>query len=405
MDLGIEGGFSTHRTAINQKTHGAYIKGKASENFVTLKKTSFETVFSNDILKFAQSAWVNFFQHRNPKAKDIYHKESIVELVDKYRKGEFKFPNGIDLVTGGFPCQDFSVAGKRKGFNSHKDHNGRIYDEPTEATRGKLYLWMRDVIEITKPKMFIAENVKGLVSLGQVKEIIEYDFSNIDQGYFVLPAKVLNAKDYGVAQNRERVIFIGLSRRHTNISVLLDLEEKGEESKFYPYPPKTHGLKGCPYSTLSDVFEGLCEPDLSLDNAQQSYSKAKYYGKVQGGAEINLDGQGPTIRAEHHGNIEFRRLSQEHGGRYNSELKAGLQERRLSVRECARIQSFPDEYEFVFKNAEYKVNASEAYKIIGNAIPPLLGYAISTHLESIWEKLFYDNSRKEPIHNKRLCTV
>jgi DNA (cytosine-5)-methyltransferase 1 len=405
MDLGFEGGFSAHISTVNKSVLGDKIQQKSLQNFVYLERNSFETVFANDILKFAQSAWVNFFQKRNPSAKNIFHKESIVDLVERYRKGDFEFPTDIDVVTGGFPCQDFSVAGKRKGFDSHKDHNGIIYDGPTEATRGKLYLWMRDVVEITKPKMFIAENVKGLVSFGQVKEIIEDDFRNVDQGYYVLPAQVLNVKDYGAAQNRERVIFIGLSRRHTNPSIIYDLELNGKDSRFYPYPPKTHGLQEQPFSTLKDVFTGLSEPEFSEDKAHQSYSKAKYYGKMQGGSEIDMFGQGPTIRAEHHGNIEFRRLSYEHGGKYTVELANGLPERRLSVRECARIQSFPDEYEFVFKNAEYKVNASEAYKVIGNAIPPLLGYAISSHLETIWEELFYDNSRSEPIEEQRLCSI
>lgn len=78
-----------------------------------------------------------------------------------------------------------------------------------------IYGWKK-VVEITKPKVFIAENVKGLVTLGDVKDIIQKDFRNIDDGYVVLDAQVLNAKNYGVAQNRERVIFIGISKRYAN---------------------------------------------------------------------------------------------------------------------------------------------------------------------------------------------
>lgn len=130
------------------------------------------------------------------------------------------------------------------------------------------------------------------------------------------------------------------------------------------------------------------EPEKSDDKAQQVYSKAKYYGKMQGSSEINLNDIGPTIRSEHHGNIEFRRLNEEHGGTHNDELSKGLPERRLSVRECARIQTFPDDYEFIFNDGTEKVNSSEAYKVIGNAVPPLLGYAIGKRLEAIWNNLF-----------------
>ena len=96
-----------------------------------------------------------------------------------YRNGVNVFPEDVDVVTGGFPCQDFSVAGKRKGFNSHKNHKGELIEdkEASVETRGQLYMWMKEVIEITQPKIFIAENVKGLVNLGDVKSIIQNDFS------------------------------------------------------------------------------------------------------------------------------------------------------------------------------------------------------------------------------------
>ncbi len=91
----------------------------------------------------------------------------------------------------------------------------------------------------------------------------------------------------------------------------------------------------------------------------------------QGQNEINLDGLGPTIRSEHHGNIEFRRLSIEHSGKYHNELELGLKERRLSVRECARIQTFPDDFIFIY------TDISDGYKMIGNAVPGNLAYAVA----------------------------
>jgi DNA (cytosine-5)-methyltransferase 1 len=122
-----------------------------------------------------------------------------------------------------------------------------------------------------------------------------------------------------------------------------------------------------------------------------NYSKAKYGGQAQGQTEINLDWVGPTIRSEHHGNIEYRRLSLEHGGKHLQELELGLPERRLTVRECARIQTFPDDYEFVrpsHKKDPYNLSGSNAYKVIGNAVPPLLAYSIAQRLEEIWDEVF-----------------
>jgi len=128
--------------------------------------------------------------------------------------------------------------------------------------------------------------------------------------------------------------------------------------------------------------------------SQKHYSKAKFMGKhCQGQIEIKLSDIAPTIRAEHHGNIEFRRLSKENGGQLHTELKRGLKERRLSVRECALIQTFPPDYEFVIANEKRKgsfvVSPSKAYKIIGNAVPPLLAYHLARRIESLWN-LYFD---------------
>lgn len=105
---------------------------------------------------------------------------------------------------------------------------------------------------------------------------------------------------------------------------------------------------------------------------------------------MKLDRPGPTIRSEHHGNIEFRRLERENGGSHKAELDAGLPQRRLTVRECARIQTFPDEYQFIIPAAKSGkgVSASGAYRIIGNAVPPLLAFNIAMRLKENWNLYF-----------------
>lgn len=396
MDIGFEGNFTCLRKSIDMDRHPDWV---ISENgaWVTLAPTIFHTVFANDIRPDAQTAWVTYFSQKNDNASDIYHLDSIVDLVKRAKSGEQVFPNNIDIVTGGFPCQDFSVAGKRLGFNSQKSHLGVALttDEPSVENRGQLYMWMREVVSLTAPKMFIAENVKGLTSLEDVKEIIEHDFSQAGNGgYLVVPAKVLFAANYGVPQSRERVIFFGFKKSALTHEALYALSQPIINEIYNPYPTQTHGEGLLPFVTCSDAFIDLVEPEVSHDLSQQKYSKAKYMGShCQGQTEIKLDSIGPTIRSEHHGNIEFRRLCREHGGKHDTELNEGLKERRLTVRECARIQTFPDEYQFILpKSATSRgVSSSDAYKIIGNAVPCVMAYHIAKNIESKWLLYFKED--------------
>lgn len=401
MDLGFEGGFTTLRDSVNLKIHPNWNIKRKSNNWIQLPKTRFSTVFANDIRPDAKELWTGYFS-KHGVAHATYCLDSIVDLVKLQKENNKEiFPANIDVITGGFPCQDFSIAGKREGFNSRKSHLGTIRnaDEPSIESRGQLYMWMRDVVSIVQPKLFVAENVKGLADLTGVKEIIERDFSNAcNGGYLVVPARILHAADYGVPQNRERIIFLGFKKRALTTEALNALSSETIPSQYDPYPLYTHkyteNAKGenlLPFVKVRKYLEDLPEPENSNDLAQQKYSKAKYMGKhCQGQSEINLDGLGPTIRSEHHGNIEYRRLSLEHGGKYSDELASGLQERRLSVRECARIQTFPDDYEFIVpsQHGNKGVSASDAYKLVGNAVPPLLGFNIAMRLQDNWELYF-----------------
>lgn len=342
MDIGFEGGFKCLKRSINTDVHPNWIV-EENGDWVKVANTGFETVFANDIRPDAKAAWVSYFSSIYNNANEIYHIDSIVDLVKRAQLGEKVFPDNIDIVTGGFPCQDFSVAGKRKGFNSDKSHNGGKLevDEPTVESRGQLYMWMKEVVTLTQPSIFIAENVKGLTTLEDAKEVIEHDFANAaDGGYIVIPARVLHAANYGVPQSRERVIFYGFKRSALKAEAVEELLNLTVNNDYDPYPVPTHsfnvdGENLYPFVTCREALEGLDEPENTTDIAQTKYSKAKYMKKGQGNIEIKLDSISPTIRSEHHGNIEFRRLSAENGGTHTEELECGLEQRRLTIRECS----------------------------------------------------------------------
>lgn len=399
MDLGFEGGFPILMKSYNPRVAKSWRVSQLNKNWVKLPKTGFKVVFANDILTAAENSWVPYFEKNGGNR---FTRRSIVELVKEARIGKFLFPKA-DIITGGFPCQDFSVAGKRNGFNSHKGHHGEVLsdeDNPTEENRGKLYMWMRSVIEIVQPKLFIAENVKGLVSLSNAKEIIENDFANVGgDGYLVVEAQVLNACNFGIPQTRERVIFFGFNKKHLKREARDNLSSLMINFKYDPYPVPTHARIGgdilLPWVTSGDAFVGLNEPNKEkLDSSQTVYSKAKWYGShCQGNKEVNLNAPGPTIRAEHHGNIEFRRLSADKGGTNKKGKESNFIERRLTLRECARLQTFPDDFEFIRKStkaipAEHPLSASDGYRVLGNAVPPLLAFHIAMRIKENWNLYF-----------------
>lgn len=408
--MGFEGGFYIPSSCLNERIHPDWADPiKTTPKEVWLRETGFKTVFANDIKRAAKAAWVPYFS-RKKKELPVYRTESIIDLVKQFKmQNENPFPSAIDLITGGFPCQDFSVAGNRKGFNSNKCHENLKISNINEATlenRGRLYYWMKEVIEIVQPKVFIAENVKGLISLDGAKDIIEKDFRGIGEEGYVVKARVLKAVEYGVPQTRERVFFMGFLRSALNSKALGELQKDLISEDYDPFPSPTH-LGGfseklnfggkekdlMPLVSVSKVFKDLKEPEFANgDLSHGSYSKAKWMGShCQGQIEIDLNKPAPTIRSEHHGNIEFRRLSKANGGKYIDELDNGKIERRLTVRECARLQTFPDDFEFVRKGAigsEFNLSATDGYKVVGNAVPPLLAYHLAQRLKKLWPKLF-----------------
>ncbi len=312
MDLGFRGDF--------------HVFGKE------YSKNPYKILFSNDIIQRACQTYEHNFEI-SPYCGDI--RELDYSLLPK-----------ADIVIGGFPCQDFSLAGKRKGLSSE---------------RGRLYLEMKKVIEHCNPLAFVAENVDGIRkgingNDSSALDIIIDDLRSI--GYNVV-YKALNAADYGVPQNRIRVIIVGIRN---------DLNKK----MIYPTSYFGDG-KSFPWMTSKDAIDDLWELIDKTDiknHTSRDYSKAKFYpGKtMQGNCQIKSDKPSPTIRSEHHGNIE---------GHYRTNNPDNPTDvtgwRRLSVRECARLQTFPDDFEF-------PVSSSDAYKQIGNAVPPVLAWHIARAL-------------------------
>ena len=155
MDLGFEGDFEVLENSINRDLHPDWISEITRSNWAKLKKTTFKTVFANDIRSGARAAWIPFFNKRGMSNADrVFHLGSVIDYVKMAKSGKKNvFGSKIDLVIGGFPCQDFSVAGKRKGFSSHKSHTGELLtnqDNPSHENRGMLYMWMREVIRFDK---------------------------------------------------------------------------------------------------------------------------------------------------------------------------------------------------------------------------------------------------------------
>lgn len=303
LDLGLEGGF----TSLGH----------------IYKENPFHVLWANDNnAKACQTQRLNF-----PDT------EVVCDDITKVFENAFNLPNA-DVVVGGFPCQDFSLAGKRKGL---------------AVKRGQLYLSMAEVIKKVNPKIFLAENVKGLLNwengLG-IRTMVS-DFEEL--GYHV-EYKLHNTANFGVPQTRERVIIIGI-RKDVGDRVIWPKETHSRN-------PEGIGLK--PWVTLSEAIGDLEGEKALIRLPNSGYSKAKLFPGTQGNTTTKADRPGPTMRAEHHGNIEF-----------HYKLP-----RRLSAREAARVQSFPDDFVFV-------TSTTDAYRQVGNAVAPVFGWHLAQALEEM----------------------
>lgn len=285
MDMGFLGGFESG--------------GKIYD------RLPFRVVWANDLNKAACETYERNLGH-------TIHQGDVWELLDT-------LPDRADLVIGGFPCQDVSINGKLAGV---------------DGKRTGLYRAMVEAVSRLKPKMFVAENVKGLLSNDQkpLKQVTG-EFEAL--GYEV-SAKLYLAADYGVPQMRERVFIVGTSQKD------------GIPAFVHPEPP----LAKDAWVTAKDAIGDLENVPESKE-AAHIWSRAATSGE-QGNRKLKADKPATTIRAECHGNIQFH---------YKKP-------RRISMREAARIQTFPDNFTF-------QRGLRETERMVGNAVPPVLAWHVA----------------------------
>jgi len=286
MDFGFLGGF-------------AFLGEKYNKN-------NFEIVWANEI---------------NSAACNTYRKNIGNHIIEGDIQQAIKMlPAYADIVIGGFPCQDISINGKMEGV---------------KGKRSCLYTSIIEAVKRLQPKMFIAENVKGLLLKSNAASLqtVLHDFNSL--GYNIT-YKLYDSAGYSVPQTRERVFIVGTRNDVSNFT--------------HPQPVcKT-------YITAKEAIGDL--EDLAEDESfNHIWSKANK-STEQGNRRLLADRPGYTIRAECHGNIQFHYALP----------------RRISMREAARIQSFPDTFLFQAK-------LRETERQIGNAVPPVLAWHIANAVE------------------------
>lgn len=297
------------------------------------EKAGFQIIWANDNnIKIKET-----YEKNHPKTKLLI--KSIVDIKPE------EIPE-CDVIIGGPPCQSWSAAGAGKG---------------KEDSRGQLFYDYINLIKSKKPKAFVAENVKGILSkrhIDSFNEIVDL----FDKAGYRVTYKLLNAKDYGVPQDRERVFIVG---------TLKELNLK------YNFPKPTNS-KGN-YITLKDaigdleenpgeLYEGSFSSMFMSRNRKRNWDEVAFTVQASGRqAQIHPSSPDMIVVGKD------KRIFDP-----NSDKKI----RRMSVRECARIQTFPDDFEFLS-------TLDENYKMVGNAVPVNLALEVAKQL-----KLSLENKNK-----------
>jgi len=281
------------------------------------------------------------------------------------------YKDKVEIVTGGFPCQAFSYAGKKLGL---------------EDARGTLFYEFARVVKEVKPLICLGENVKGLLS-HEKGETLKGMISILDEiGYNVVPVQVLKAIHYKVPQKRERIILVGIRKditveyeypkAHQKIYNLSDALKKGE--LYHCNVPKSEGSK---YPEHKKEILDLVPPkgywrDLPLD-IQKSYMGKSFYlggGKTGMARRIGWDEPSLTLTCS---------PAQKQTERCHPD-----ETRPFTVREYARIQTFPDEWKFMG-------SISQQYKQIGNAVPCNLGQEIGYSIIKFLNEYYSKENKSE----------
>jgi DNA (cytosine-5)-methyltransferase 1 len=277
------------------------------------------------------------------------HEPSVVRCESMTDTDLTPYQGRVDVLCGGIPCQSWSLSGQRGGF---------------EDPRGSLVYRFKELLLQCRPKCFLIENVKGMVNHNGGKSLKEILNLLSCDGTYDIVYKVLNANDYGVAQNRHRLIIVGTSRGQPAFEfpepvepklVLRDVLSNVPESPGVKYPENKKKV-------LDMVPEGGCWVDLPEDVQREYMGKSIHSGGGKRGVAKRLSMSKPSTTLT-------CSPSQK-----QTEKCHPLETRPLTTREYARIQSFPDDYGF-------SGSVSNVYKQIGNAVPVNFAYHVGVSLK------------------------